>query len=557
MGRIDLASDGSTHSPRVSISGSPKDTHSPSPRQSLIRKGSHVRAKVDPSSFSGLSSASQTSLPSPSVESATSSPASHNPYLSRDYRTTSAASSVLHLNSTSANSNVAMQHSHTRNSFSIAKSSVGGPSPNVRPVRSPSPIRQLSRNPASTPDIRSSSFTSGDPVRVSRDRVPSGQRQDITSSSNTLSHARAKSIISSSTQAGDNAFTRSHVRTPSSASSVMSINGPARVASIPNTLLSSTTIIRSRSRSPSPILQRFQSGDRKSSLSSASSSTVGSLNRQVGSPTLANSQRSPKLNSRPPLLTNWSSYNSNGSVLELVSPTVGPSTSLASTNVKLSPLRDQPSMGEASGSNVTMQSLLLSPSLEGDAGAQEAKKNRKVLDLEITNRSLMAINSGLEVVKLKQMREIRELKRRLREGRALGSRMGVGLKDGQMRDDYNLEEETEEESSEEDDDDEEAEGSLDQELESAHARCKALIDGMVNQARESIVYKPEVDRKASGGGNRVLHPIEVEMMQDEAADAEKDDDDEVIDHFKMQGREEDSESNTRSEEFNIDALGIT
>ncbi|OCH86668.1 hypothetical protein OBBRIDRAFT_890344, partial [Obba rivulosa] len=47
----------------------------------------------------------------------------------------------------------------------------------------------------------------------------------------------------------------------------------------------------------------------------------------------------------------------------------------------------------------------------------EAKSNRKIADLEITNRSLLAINSSLEATKHKQAREIRDLKRRLRESR--------------------------------------------------------------------------------------------------------------------------------------------
>lgn len=176
-----------------------------------------------------------------------------------------------------------------------------------------------------------------------------------------------------------------------------------------------------------------------------------------------------------------------------------------------------PSFGEASSSNSPLQQPLLSPALEVDAEAQEAKKNRKILDLEITNKSLLAINSGLEVVKLKHVREIRELKRKLREGRGLGSRMGVGVSDEEG--DGILEED--EEGSEEEDSDDGEEGSLAVELEMAHARCKTLIDGMVNQARETILYKYEMDRDAKGG-NRVLHPAEVEMMHGQTGDEAED-----------------------------------
>lgn len=47
----------------------------------------------------------------------------------------------------------------------------------------------------------------------------------------------------------------------------------------------------------------------------------------------------------------------------------------------------------------------------------EARTNRKIEDLEITNRSLLAINAMLEATKARQAKEIRELKRKLRETR--------------------------------------------------------------------------------------------------------------------------------------------
>lgn len=47
----------------------------------------------------------------------------------------------------------------------------------------------------------------------------------------------------------------------------------------------------------------------------------------------------------------------------------------------------------------------------------EAKSNRKMADLEITNRSLTAINSVLEATRHRQAKEIRELRRKLRESR--------------------------------------------------------------------------------------------------------------------------------------------
>ena len=155
---------------------------------------------------------------------------------------------------------------------------------------------------------------------------------------------------------------------------------------------------------------------------------------------------------------------------------------------------------------------LLSPSLELDAEAQEAKKNRKILDLEITNRSLLAINSGLEVVKLKQANEIRELKKKVRDVRGLGTRMG--MQGGENSEDEEVDDEDDEGT---DDSASFTEGPLDAELEAAHVRCKTLIDGMVNQVREAILYKYEMEPNTKSG-NRVLHPVEVEMMESQEGD---------------------------------------
>ncbi|CAA7264780.1 unnamed protein product [Cyclocybe aegerita] len=48
-----------------------------------------------------------------------------------------------------------------------------------------------------------------------------------------------------------------------------------------------------------------------------------------------------------------------------------------------------------------------------------AKSDRKIADLEITNRSLLAINATLEATKHRQAKEIRELRRKLRESRLI------------------------------------------------------------------------------------------------------------------------------------------
>ncbi|KIY50410.1 hypothetical protein FISHEDRAFT_57262 [Fistulina hepatica ATCC 64428] len=49
----------------------------------------------------------------------------------------------------------------------------------------------------------------------------------------------------------------------------------------------------------------------------------------------------------------------------------------------------------------------------------EAKVNRKIADLEITNQSLMAINASLETTRFQQAKELRDLRRKLRESRLM------------------------------------------------------------------------------------------------------------------------------------------
>ncbi|KAL1918725.1 uncharacterized protein VTP21DRAFT_2747 [Calcarisporiella thermophila] len=64
--------------------------------------------------------------------------------------------------------------------------------------------------------------------------------------------------------------------------------------------------------------------------------------------------------------------------------------------------------------NGNRQSIELLPNRQAEK-AEEAKKNRKILDLEISNNSLSAINESLETQVRKQQAEISELKKKLSE----------------------------------------------------------------------------------------------------------------------------------------------
>ncbi|GAC95254.1 hypothetical protein PHSY_002829 [Pseudozyma hubeiensis SY62] len=158
-----------------------------------------------------------------------------------------------------------------------------------------------------------------------------------------------------------------------------------------------------------------------------------------------------------------------------------------------------------------------SPSETGEA--EEARIHRKLLDLEITNKSLLAINSALEVTKLKQAKEIRELKRRLRDGRGLPGTGGGAARESNGS--VGLSEEDFSES-----EDEDLIGVReDPELEAAHQRCKSLIDAMVERARNAILAEYE-EEKGSGRG-KVLHPAEVEELQRGSDEEEEGDEDRV------------------------------
>ncbi|KAF9507019.1 hypothetical protein BS47DRAFT_1489068 [Hydnum rufescens UP504] len=160
--------------------------------------------------------------------------------------------------------------------------------------------------------------------------------------------------------------------------------------------------------------------------------------------------------------------------------------------------------------------------IEGDADAEvaiseakdaeyEAKFNRKIADLEITNRSLLAINTMLEADKLRQSREIRDLRRRLRESRlslppaaykALAKRKLAGspteaaVAASPSGDSPPFDDEEEEEEEE------------NQSPDPTYERVTALIDTLIFRAKDAV----EKTVVSSGPAPfKVLSPAEVEM----------------------------------------------
>ncbi|KAH7096784.1 hypothetical protein BKA62DRAFT_487221 [Auriculariales sp. MPI-PUGE-AT-0066] len=112
----------------------------------------------------------------------------------------------------------------------------------------------------------------------------------------------------------------------------------------------------------------------------------------------------------------------------------------------------------------------------------EAKINRKIADLEITNTSLLSINASLEAHKTKQQKEIWELRRRLRETRlALPPPMFKQLKsqDGDA-------------AVEEEDDADEPEPEQDQDQDDpVFDRVSAKLLGLIEQCKTAISASAE------------------------------------------------------------------
>ncbi|EPQ60450.1 hypothetical protein GLOTRDRAFT_135128 [Gloeophyllum trabeum ATCC 11539] len=144
----------------------------------------------------------------------------------------------------------------------------------------------------------------------------------------------------------------------------------------------------------------------------------------------------------------------------------------------------------------------------------EAKSIRKIADLEITNRSLMAINSTLEATKHRQAKEIRELRRKLRESmlilpprtfQQVKSTLAKDLDKAEENEDDAEEEEEEEEEEQEDEGDD-----------PAYKRVVTILEGLLEVGRRALETKPEDFVEQSKGGAKVLTAEEVQNWRNRA-----------------------------------------
>ncbi|KAG2156574.1 uncharacterized protein EDB93DRAFT_1247284 [Suillus bovinus] len=138
-----------------------------------------------------------------------------------------------------------------------------------------------------------------------------------------------------------------------------------------------------------------------------------------------------------------------------------------------------------------------------------AKSNRKIADLEITNKSLLLINASLETTKNRQAKEIRDLKRKLRESRLI-------LPPRAFRAVESLAHEEEDEEGDDDDDDDSEEG--ENEPDEAYARVRGMLEGLLESGRKALVETPDDFRQRLSA--KVLNADEVRSWRDSGQESD-------------------------------------
>ncbi|KDN43180.1 hypothetical protein RSAG8_06333, partial [Rhizoctonia solani AG-8 WAC10335] len=127
----------------------------------------------------------------------------------------------------------------------------------------------------------------------------------------------------------------------------------------------------------------------------------------------------------------------------------------------------------------------LHPPDEESDQREEARSNRKIADLEISNKSLLAINATLEATKSQQAKELRDLRRKLRESRlALPHSAYLAL---EKTDPLEAKDSFEEE------DDEEEENDVTQtQADETFNRVRSMLDRLMKDAKDALEAKPAI-----------------------------------------------------------------
>ncbi|CAG7854101.1 SubName: Full=Uncharacterized protein {ECO:0000313/EMBL:CCA70043.1} [Serendipita indica DSM 11827] len=148
---------------------------------------------------------------------------------------------------------------------------------------------------------------------------------------------------------------------------------------------------------------------------------------------------------------------------------------------------------------------------EDDVFAEEARSNRKILDLEISNQSLLTVNTMLEATKLRQAREIKDLRRKLREVKHLPSKTLYANAEtmSPTASDISLPNRKNSASSHSSDEEEEAEAEPDP----IYDRIQKLVEGLLSQAHRALERTIDDCMPAPTNTVKVLSAVEVQQYE--------------------------------------------
>lgn len=141
----------------------------------------------------------------------------------------------------------------------------------------------------------------------------------------------------------------------------------------------------------------------------------------------------------------------------------------------------------------------------------------QIEDLEITNRSLMVINASLEAAKHRQAKEIRDLRRKLRESRLILPPKAYRLVTSDTSFDAEVDDDDEED---EDDADDIDTLNVEKIKDEGFKRCLTLLDTLLDNGRRALAAKPEDFVVSSGSATKVLHAEELRSEVDPDDDAD-------------------------------------
>ncbi|KAF7799226.1 hypothetical protein EIP86_010458 [Pleurotus ostreatoroseus] len=199
-------------------------------------------------------------------------------------------------------------------------------------------------------------------------------------------------------------------------------------------------------------------------------------------------------------------------------------SSIDGLGIQLSPLSREPSTQETSDDDI--EDRIEEDGKPGNNADRklrdEAKSNRKIADLEISNRSLLTINSSLEATKHRQAKEIRDLRRRLRESililppSAYHAAKSSMTEDGILKDD---EDEDEDDAAAEDEDDLEEAALLEGKTDESYRRVKGLLESLLESGRRALESTPSDFAEPSSRGVKVLSEEEARTWRGDELDS--------------------------------------